>query len=462
MLNQTRMLFLALMCSLVFTGCGGGSHTQIADSTSKKSVGSIRMTVHWPHLTRLVPIATQSINVVLTANGQQVGQQLVPRPAEGTDLSSIIFASLPSVDVTVQATALPSTDGTGNALASGTMVVTVQSGTVTNASLTMNSTIASVIVTPVVHTSIVGSVTQVAASAIDSNGSTVLTADSKWQWLSSDPSVITVVSNGSQATLQARSVGSADISAVEMETGFMTRVSIGVQNGFSYPDFASVSGLTLNGQAAAIGPFIRVAPLGSFTVGSFWRSDPQMVSTGFDTTFQFRISSPDTQKADGLAFLIQNSGSNVLGSAGEGVGYGGTFAPGIADSLAIEFDVYHNSNQGDPNDNHISIHTRGSDHNNENEAFSLGSTTNVPNLTDGNIHTSRIVYTTHRLQVYVDDLMRPLLDIPYTFENGGTYLNGQAAPGLQLANGTAWVGFTSATGTRQANHDVLNWAFSTH
>lgn len=460
------MRFLALMGSLIalggLIGCGGGGRTQLADGISKKSSGSIRMTVRWPHLTRLVPIATQSINIALTANGQQVGQQLVPRPTEGTDLSNIVFDGLPSVDVTVQATALPANDGSGNALAHGTMVVTVQSGLVTHASLTMNSTIASVIITPAVHTLIAGSGTQVAASALDSSGSTVLTADSKWQWLSSNPSVIAVVSNGSQATLQSRSAGSADISVVETETGFMTHVSIVVQNGFSYPDFASVSGLTLNGKAAPIDTFIRVAPLGSYTVGSFWYTNEQSVSNGFDTTFQFRISGPDIQKADGLAFVVQNSGSNALGSAGEGIGYGGTFGSAIADSLAIEFDVYNNSNEGDPNDNHISIHTRGSDPNNENEAFSLGSTTNVPLLTDGKVHTSRIVYTTHRLQVYVDNLTTPLLDIPYTFENGGTYLNGQTAPGLKLANGTAWVGITSATGSSQANHDVLNWIFSNH
>ena len=64
---------------------------------------------------------------------------------------------------------------------------------------------------------------------------------------------------------------------------------------------------------------------------------------------------------------------------GKHLGYGG-----INNSLAVEFDTYHNYQEVDPYENHVSIHTRGWRHpNNASHMYSLGETNNVPDLTDG-------------------------------------------------------------------------------
>ncbi len=74
---------------------------------------------------------------------------------------------------------------------------------------------------------------------------------------------------------------------------------------------------------------------------------PQPISQGFTASFiyqetpgpgQFGIQSP----ADGIAFVLQNSGVSVLDGEGGLLGYGG-----ITPSVAVELNVYHlNSGPG--------------------------------------------------------------------------------------------------------------------
>jgi hypothetical protein len=71
-------------------------------------------------------------------------------------------------------------------------------------------------------------------------------------------------------------------------------------------------------------------------------------------------------------------------------------------SVAIEYDPWQNIASdwqrvpnaiGDPSDNHISVHTRGLIPNNANQAYSLGSTSAVPDLADGAEHVLWLNYT---------------------------------------------------------------------
>jgi len=130
-----------------------------------------------------------------------------------------------------------------------------------------------------------------------------------------------------------------------------------------------------------------------------WATLRQPVGDGFDTTFQFLLTDLAFIGADGFAFVIQNADQSPSGSGGPSalgfnaasLGYGG-----IPNSLAIEFDTWPNFDLGDPNDNHISIHTAGAFGNTPDEAFSLGSTTPIPYMKDGNVHTARIAYALER------------------------------------------------------------------
>lgn len=212
-----------------------------------------------------------------------------------------------------------------------------------------------------------------------------------------------------------------------------------------FPNFNDTTGLTLLGDAASVGGVLRITAAAEGQLGAFWLNEPVSVSGGFTTTFQFRISDLDDtfDGADGFAFVIQNLGTAALGSGGDGLGY-----HEMPESLAIEFDTFAAFND-DPNDNHISIHTAGLNPNSVDESFSLGSTGTglVPLLKDGEIHQATIIYGMGMLDVFLDDPNIPVLAIPLDLESV-----------LGLFNGTAYFGFTSATGSGFENHDILNWS----
>ncbi len=80
-----------------------------------------------------------------------------------------------------------------------------------------------------------------------------------------------------------------------------------------------------------------------------------------------------------LAFVIQNDRVDTIGKGGLGLGY-----DGIKKSIAVEFDTYFYPESTDPYENHISIHARGwRDPNSSNHTYSLGHTSSVTSLPDG-------------------------------------------------------------------------------
>jgi len=102
------------------------------------------------------------------------------------------------------------------------------------------------------------------------------------------------------------------------------------------------------------GNVLRINSANVGQVGSVWFNKLQPVSDGFLTTFTFQTT-PPTQipdgpppppfPADGFAFVIQNSASGLraLGQGGGAIGYGSLGdAPGIDNSVAIEFDTFAN------------------------------------------------------------------------------------------------------------------------
>jgi hypothetical protein len=220
------------------------------------------------------------------------------------------------------------------------------------------------------------------------------------------------------------------------------------QASFNFLDFNSTAGLGLVGDATQYGNRLRLTLPDRFQVGAAWYTTKELLTEGFETTFQFQITGVggvlNATGADGFAFVIQNHHVSALGGAGgdsEGIGYGG-----IPNSLAIEFDTWQNSS--DPDDNHISVHTRKTNPNNADESYSIGFVTAILNMSDGNVHVVKIEYVPGTLRIFLDDLQNPTLTILINL-----------ATTLSLDNGQAWVGFTASTGNEWENHDILSWAF---
>ena len=237
----------------------------------------------------------------------------------------------------------------------------------------------------------------------------------------------------------------------------------GAQN-FSYPDFSSTAGLTLNGNAAPSGTALRVSSAVISDKGSAFRTLPVDVAAGFDTTFEFAITAQVSGGADGLAFVIQNDprGPMALGNhaavMGYGVFMGGAAGIAIANSIVVELDTYLGASWGDFNDNHISVHTVGTAENSASENFSIGWVVPAINMSNAQVHKLRVRYVPGTLEVYLDDLVNPAISTPYDFSSGGTYVGGGSVGGLNLVSGTsAFVGFTAAAGGVWENHDILSW-----
>jgi len=241
-----------------------------------------------------------------------------------------------------------------------------------------------------------------------------------------------------------------------------------VAQSFNYVDFSSTSGLVLNGNAAASGSVLRVTPAASDQKGSVWYSQPIDVIAGFDTTFTFRITQLTGGGADGLAFVIQDDprGTAALGDKGSSMGYGAepTSPAGTAlsNSLAIEIDTYFIASPwGDPDGNHLSIHTNGTGENNAYESLSIGLASPATNMSNGSVHTLRVRYNPGVLDIYLDNLSTPLLSANYSFVTGGSWTGGGSVGGLALiGNSAAHVGFTAGTGGATENHDVLSWTWA--
>lgn len=210
----------------------------------------------------------------------------------------------------------------------------------------------------------------------------------------------------------------------------------------SYPDFSSVAGLQLNGNAAvatdgAARDVLRVTPSDYWMAGSVFSTSPITFGAdyGFSTRFTFNINQPLAGGADGLVFVIQPN-ANDVGSNGGGIGY-----QNIGNSLGIEFDTW--ANGGADDDNHVGINFNGSVNSTylANPGFIMEGTGDF---------TAWVDYDGSTLEVRVaQDGSRPLAAL----------LTANVDLASIIDNPQAFVGFTSGTGSAGANHDIVSWEF---
>lgn len=212
---------------------------------------------------------------------------------------------------------------------------------------------------------------------------------------------------------------------------------------------------------------LRLTPAKADRTSSAYYNEKMPVVGGFETTFDFRISRPGKPEgvegergADGFSFIIQNQGLEAYGGRGPDKGYGG-----IMNAVVVDFDIYQNTEDGDPNGNHVSVQVSrgtGAVQADENYRVAIGSSSTHEGLpvdfisNEQESHMARVVYTpaaaegeTGLLQIFIDNMEAPL-EAEINLEE---YLNSE--------DGSAYVGFTASTNQAYgwAAHDILNWTF---
>jgi Legume lectin domain len=94
---------------------------------------------------------------------------------------------------------------------------------------------------------------------------------------------------------------------------------------FTYNDFSSVAGLSLNGTAAQVGNVLHVVPNTPSLAGDAFNTSavPLDGLTAFHTMFEFNVTTDTGNPTDGFSFILQNdgAGAGALGGGGQGSGY---------------------------------------------------------------------------------------------------------------------------------------------
>jgi hypothetical protein len=155
----------------------------------------------------------------------------------------------------------------------------------------------------------------------------------------------------------------------------------------------------------------------------------------FITNFTFQQLNAS---ADGMTFAIQGNNIWALGDGGGGLGY-----EGIANSVAVKFDLYNNAGEGIDS---TGLYTDGA----APTVPSVDLSTTGINLHSGDIMDAQLVYDGTNLTMTLTD----------TVTNATvTEVFPVNIPSI-VGSSTAYVGFTGGTGGLAATQNVLTWTYT--
>jgi len=209
---------------------------------------------------------------------------------------------------------------------------------------------------------------------------------------------------------------------------------------FQINDFrASNENINLKGSAAVSGDRLRLTSDQANQAGSCWYSSKKIdFAQGFETEFTFLISQDNKSvlPGDGFAFIIQAQSPDLVGGTGDDIGY-----KQIPYTVALEFDT---KDDHEGSRNHVNL----SFYNPDTKTYRKYATVHdIPEITDGHSHFTRIIYQNGRLQVYLDSYLFPILSVELDI-----------AEKIKSPDKKAWLGFTAATSDFHSYQDLIAWS----
>jgi uncharacterized repeat protein (TIGR01451 family) len=156
----------------------------------------------------------------------------------------------------------------------------------------------------------------------------------------------------------------------------------------------------------------------------------------FNTQFNFQINGGTATQADGMTFVLQNTGLTAVGAAGGGLGYNS-----ILKSIAVKFDLFNSTGEGNNSTGLLINGVPGA---------SVNLTGTGIDLHSGNIFNAALSYNGTTLTVTIKDTV-----------TGATATQNYTVniPAV-IGSTTAFAGFTGGTGGLTAVQNVLNWTYT--
>lgn len=241
-LSLALTLLVAGTPLLLSTGCGGGGIGSPSHSAPTRKTGGLTLSVTWPDRTRLIPDASESIVVTVRKGAATLRTTTLQRPAAGQPLTTTAsFDDLPvGNDYTVSAEAFPLNSGSGvvQARTAATVPFVVTDNTRTPVGVTMDSTITTLSLEPVLPFPLgAGRVRTLTAVARDANNNVVLLSPRKVTFTLTEavtgtatltPDDTTAASDAIVAVTNAPATGSVQltITATDTESGKVATLDI--------------------------------------------------------------------------------------------------------------------------------------------------------------------------------------------------------------------------------------------
>jgi probable HAF family extracellular repeat protein len=348
-------LMLIVVFLLFLAGCGIRLYKGSEENASSGAqTGGISLRIVWPENTsqRLIPSATNSLKIRIIKGQNVLLTDVVARQAGQTEVKRT-YKNIPVGDVIFEASAYASQDGTGVALAKGSTTVQITLGTYAQVSITMESTIAKVEITPSEATLSVGQTVQLTATAKDADGNIVLVPAGGFSWQSSNPAVAEVDSSGK---VTAKAEGSATITATEKESQKSGNATVNVTKGVYFwviePHFGRNGTIALgvsDDGSVVVGQSVNVSnttdvdwwPFGHIDYNSsrafYWTSisgTQDLGSFGVDTTVAHAVSS-DGKVIVGECYIGSYAWHPFRWTAQTGMQDLGTFGTDWSDALDV-------------------------------------------------------------------------------------------------------------------------------
>lgn len=191
------------------------------------------------------------------------------------------------------------------------------------------------------------------------------------------------------------------------------------------------------------GGVLTLTAAGGNEASSAYYTIPQYVDNGFTASFTYQPTTGSATRADGVAFVVQNSaaGPYALGSGGGGVG-----AAGTSPSVDLVLDIY----SGAPGGTGINWTTNGLTAEDGGAANTGTGSVNINSLDPINVN---IMYDPIAGEIRVK-----LVDATTSATFSTSYQVGDLAS--TLGGDSAYIGFAGATGGSYAGQSVSNFSFT--